>query len=414
MISEILLPGENAWKTFERLCADLLSAEQFDVRSEPYVDRKGDDIIAVEEYRSHTQTRTFQVRWRVQCKYYSVSGTRFGRKEAEELVYHFDAVRKPGDALMLIVSTDYTEDAKTVIDGYAEIRNVMAAVWNFRYLRTLLAKHPHIASLYRISTYRPDYLRTFEPLAKFNDASVLIISDQSVLAHNLAFALRTLGFDVTFLPFWNYVDPARTEVVRDWITGREYRLIACFLGDSFGIPLPPLLQRAILENHARGARLLLFPFLAWCIQRELNEGLSSITPAGIEIGPLWDEMTLERVIGALEAGELGRLARLDDFAEHQYTEFDPADGELPFTEGITHKFGLSHSFEYLSVSPGARSAWNDTSGNPMVVIRDEGTKVCYLNTCSHSCFAPIAIPSPVEVSHEAGLLVRNILLWLLS
>jgi hypothetical protein len=414
ILSEILLPGETPWKTFERLCADLLTAEQFEVQSEPYVDRTGDDIIAIEEYRSHTQTRTFRVRWRVQCKYYSVSGNHFGRKEAEELMYHFEAVRKPGDALMLIVSTDYTEDAKAVIDGYAASRNVVAAVWNFRYLRTLLAKHSHIASLYRIATYKPDYVRTLAPLSRFKDAPVLIISDQSALAHNLTFALRTLGFDVTFLPFWNYVDPVRADVVREWTAGKPYRLIVCFLGDSFGIPLPEVLEAVILENRARGASLLLFPFLAWGLPRAINEGLSSVVPVAIDVRPVLDELDLQRMIGALEAGELGRLVRLDDFAEHQYTELDPANGKSPFTDGITHKFGLSHSFEYLTVLPGARSEWSTTSGNPVVVTREDGSKSCYLNTCSHSCFAPIAIPSPLEVSHEAGLLIRNILLWLLT
>ena len=64
------LQNLSDWKDFERLCADLLSAEGFIVQSEPYVDRTGVDIVAVEEYRSHDPNRVIRVNWQVQCKYF--------------------------------------------------------------------------------------------------------------------------------------------------------------------------------------------------------------------------------------------------------------------------------------------------------------------------------------------------------
>lgn len=67
------------WKDFERLCADLLSAEGFIIESEPSIDIKGSDIIAREEFRSHDPTRSISIRWRVQCKHYANSDSYYFR-----------------------------------------------------------------------------------------------------------------------------------------------------------------------------------------------------------------------------------------------------------------------------------------------------------------------------------------------
>ena len=45
------------WKDFERLCADILSAEDYEIESEPSVDRDGTDIVAIEEYMKDKHPR---------------------------------------------------------------------------------------------------------------------------------------------------------------------------------------------------------------------------------------------------------------------------------------------------------------------------------------------------------------------
>jgi hypothetical protein len=94
---------------------------------------------------------------------------------------------------------------------------------------------------------------------------------------------------------------------------------------------------------------------------------------------------------------------------------DPADGLAPFTDGIASRFGLSHSFEYLVPSPCATVAWRDVTGNPTVVVNDGASaRVCYLNTCCHACMSDRAILSPLEVSREFPILLRNVLAWMLA
>ena len=97
------------WKQFERLCADIFAAEGFVIESEPFVDRTGVDIMALEIYRSHDPNRQIQIMWRVQCKHYAGSGNNLGRKEVEESLYSFSVNKGPKEGLLLIVDTDYTE-----------------------------------------------------------------------------------------------------------------------------------------------------------------------------------------------------------------------------------------------------------------------------------------------------------------
>jgi hypothetical protein len=84
--------------------------------------------------------------------------------------------------------------------------------------------------------------------------------DQSALAHNLVSALRVAGFDITFLPFWNYADETRMELHRKSVLEDDFELIICFLGDSFGFALPSSLLETIERQHDSGTGLLFFPF----------------------------------------------------------------------------------------------------------------------------------------------------------
>jgi len=405
------------WKNFERLCADLLEAEGFIIESEPFVDRKGADLIAVEIYQSHEPTRQVRKRWRVQCKHYAGSGRNLGRKEIEEALFNYGANRGPDDGLFLIVDTDYTESAKETVDQYTTINpGAIVTIWNQRQLTTRLERHPHLLARYNLPIADVDYLSAISSLKRFGNVRTLLISDQSPLAHNLTSGLRAAGFDLTFLPFWNYTDLVRMELSRSAVLLKDYRLVICFLGDSFGFPLPSGLIEIILRCHNNGAALLLFPFLAWSINRGLYSQLEKIIPVELQ-DPTTSPFgfTVDMVAGSYRHGDFRWLLAFDSFAEDQYVEFDPAEGHLPFCEGINSRFGISHSFEYLTVRKTAELVWADTTGNPLIVINhSEGKKVCYLNTCGHSCMNLIPISSPLEVTPQFGVLVRNVLEWLLD
>ncbi|NIM15791.1 MAG: hypothetical protein GTO45_27635 [Candidatus Aminicenantes bacterium] len=127
------------------------------------------------------------------------------------------------------------------------------------------------------------------------------------------------------------------------------------------------------------------------------------------------EMAIKRLTGTYRRGDFGFLLDFDLFAEDHYTEIDPKDGIMPFIECIETKFGLSHTFEYLKATGGSRIAVKDTTGNPMVVFNDSGNgRVCYLNTCCHSCLSTIPVSSPLEANKEAAILTKNIIQWLLD
>lgn len=406
----------SGWKDFERLCADLLNAEGFVVESEPFVDRTGVDIVAVEEYRSHDPDRVIHVTWRIQCKHYADSGKNLGRKEAEESLYSYEVNRKPDEGLFLIVDTDYSEPAKDVIDGYvSQHPDARVVLWNQRQLVSRLERHPHLLARYGLALSKPDYVSVLAPLAKLGPVRTLLISDQSVLAHNLASALGAAGFDLVFLPFWNYTDPMRMALMQRTVLEDDFRLVICFLGDSFGFPLPDELVEVIHRCHENGAGLLLFPFLAWSLNQGLYPSLRKIVPVRLQDFSAFssDQVTIEMLTGSFRRGDFKWLLRLNPFAEDEYTECDPINATPPFAAGIGSPFGLSHTFEYLTVTEGSQIAWADTNGNPVVVVDDSSAgKVCYLNTCCHSCLSPVAISSPLEASAQVGFLFRNIIQWL--
>ena len=142
--------------------------------------------------------------------------------------------------------------------------------------------------------------------------------------------------------------------------------------------------------------------------------LESIVPVRLVDPSAGEELSLERVAGEFRKGDFRWLLAFDSFAEDQYIELEPRNVITPFANGIDARFGISHSFEYLRLTEHARLVWADTSGNPVVVIQDHGPgRVCYLNTCCHSCMSVVPVTSPLEANQPFRLLFKNILAWLL-
>ena len=147
------LEAIREWKTFERLCADLLEAEQFVVTKEPSVDTSGWDLQAVEEYRTHDPSRKILLRWRVQCKHYAPSGQNLSRTELEHILVGFQAVRGPDEGLLVMISTDYTEPAQRLWEEFAAKHpQIQVQVWNARQLLAKVHKYPHLMAQYGILT----------------------------------------------------------------------------------------------------------------------------------------------------------------------------------------------------------------------------------------------------------------------
>lgn len=402
------------WKDFERLCADLLEAEGYKIQSEPSVDRTGVDLLVTKEYRSHDDECLY-ITWRVQCKHYAVSENPLGRKEVEGAVCSYQANRGFGEGLLLMVDTDYSEEAKSVIDNFlAQHPDARIDLWNQRQLRAKLDRHPHILARYGLNAHNTDYLSLFQDLKLRKHASVLLVSDQSALAHDITSILRSLTFEVTFLPFWNYQSPSRSLLLINSFPAK-FDLVVVFLGDSFGLPMPHDLQEVIAMQHEVGASLLLFPFMAWSMRQGAYSLLDQIVPVRLVDPSRGEQISAQRVTGEFRRGDFRGLLASDSFAEDQYVELDPSDGIDPFARGIERRFGISHSFEYLSLAAGARNAWADTTGNPIVAVNAASRgRICYLNTCCHSCMTTVPMTSPIKASTQFAVMVRNIIGWLLG
>lgn len=406
------------WKQFERFCADLLECEGFLVQSEPRVDRTGIDIRAVEEYRSHDPNRVIRVHWRVQCKHFALSGTNLGRKEVEEALFSFEATRTAEEGLFLFVSTDYTEPAKEVVDRYiASHQSAKVTLWNQRQIIARLDRHPHLSRRYGISRLEHDYVSSFSELSIFAPRRILMLSDQSPLAHNLSSCLRRLGFEIVFLSVWNYSDPLRLALMLEAFEESSIGLMILFLGDSFSLRMPTRLIDYIQNCHRRGTPLLLYPFLAWSIHRKLYDSLTDICPVALidprETMPRFVEP--KQIVGDSRRGDFRWLLKVESFAEDQYVEYDPLEAKGGIADDVKGRFGLSHSFEYLTPRNGSEVLWADTSGNPFIVaLQSQAGKICYVNTCCHACMSPIAISSPLEASQEFGIVQRNVIKWLLK
>lgn len=404
------------WKQFERLAADLLTAEGLTIDSEPSLDRTGTDFKASEEFRSHSGS-AIRVRWRVQCKHYAQSGKNLNRSEAVEILNLFRNTSAPDEGLYIVTSTDYTEEAKRVFDDYsARQPGIRIMLWNRRQLISRLERHPELVRRYGLELHKVDYLSVLAPLQRYAPLGVLLISDQSVLAHDVAEALRLIGCRLVFLPFWNYLDAGRLALLDHTVLQDKFDLVVCFLGDSFSLPLPTSLVDRIVQLHIHGSSVLFFPFVAWSMRRGLYPGLRGVSPVELlDPTKAKEQVTSARLLGEHRKGDFRWLLSFDSFAEDQYMELAVDGAEEGFSIGLSAKFGISHSFEYLRPADGAKVQVTDTAGNPLVVTRETTNgRVCYLNTCCHSCLSPVPISSPLAASTDFSILFRNILVWLVG
>lgn len=404
------------WKQFERLAEDLLEAEGFSIDSEPGVDRTGTDFKATEEFRSHSGG-VIRVRWRVQCKHYAPSGNNLKRDEAVKILSLFEMTAAPDEGLFVIVSTDYSEEADRVFNEYVvQHPTRRTTIWNRRHLIAKLERHPDILKRYGLQNIDSDFLSILATLKQRRPLNVLLISDQSALAHDVAKGLRQLGAKLTFLSFWNYQDSSRLLLLlAQKMHYESVDLVICFLGDSFGWPLPGFLMDAILQCHERGSPILLFPFLAWSLKRNLNTELRDLIPVELLEPSDAREYSASNVTSTYQKGDFRELLAFDSFAEDQYMEFNSRDNDVEFASGVSDKFGISHSFEYLRPLRGARVRFEDTAGTPFIVTREsKQRKVCYLNTCCHSCLNDVPVLSPLSISPDFSILFRNVLNWLMD
>jgi len=410
-----LLAKLTDWKDFERLCADLLEAEQFSIDSEPSLDRTGTDIQVTEHLISHDPTRSFQLRWRVQCKHFAPSGKNLTRPDVEACLNSYRATRDHGEGLLLMVSTDYTEPAKETIDKFLAVhRECRVEAWNGRRILAKLDRYPQILRRYGLTPTPSHYLSAFDSLADCATGDVLFISDQSLMAHNLVAALgRVGGFNVICLPVWNYHDPVRLDILMSPVELASLRLVVCFLGDSFGLPMPPRLTQFI---SSCSAPLLLFPFVAWSRRRGLYGNLDGVCPVTLlDPTDAAESFDAYQIIGEFRRGDFRCLLAFDSFAEDQYVEYDPESADERVGNGIASRFGLSHSFEYLRPGPQAKVLWSDTAGNPFLIAsarRDR--RVCYVNSCCHGCLSSTPVASPLETSESFARALSNVCEWLLG
>jgi hypothetical protein len=406
------------WKQFERLCADLLQAEGFQIESEPSVDRTGTDFVATCEYRSHaSDIPSIRVRWRVQCKHYAPSGNRLTRHEVEEALRSFQVVCGPDEGLLLMVSSDYTEPAKDVVDKFALQRpGVRVMLWNERQLTVLLDRHVNIQRRYGLDSGSPD-VQSGTPRIHLNASGpVLFISDQSAIAHDCAAYLRAAGLEVVFLPHWNYSERERLTLIKNNYQTTEFGMCVCFLGDSFGLQLPTDLEMMVVQSVAKGTPLLLFPFSAWMIERGSLPRLSDFVPVRLKRLENREKGFIQtRQLAARMYPDFRNLLVKGGFEEDEYREYKPLVGSERFAIGIAASICISHTFEYLIPVNGARIAWADASGNPLLAVAENGvSRVAYLNSCCHSCLMPAAIPSPIRASTDFRVLFSNTVQWLLE
>jgi hypothetical protein len=128
-----------------------------------------------------------------------------------------------------------------------------------------------------------------------------------------------------------------------------------------------------------------------------------------------EQIAAARLLGKHRKGDFRWLLAFDSFAEDQYMELSATGGVGDFSCGLSAKFGIAHSFEFLRPVNGAKVMFTDTAGNPLIVTKEYSNKrVCYVNTCCHSCLSPVPISSPLSASVDFAVLFRNVLAWLLK
>ena len=395
---------------FEKLCSDILYSEGFKIESEPKVDRTGFDIIAIEEFKSH-RGDSITIKWKVQCKHFAESNRTLGRKEVEEYIYAFEAARSNDEGLLFIIDTDYSEPAKEVIDKYVNSHNgSRVMIWNGRHLSTILERHPNLLSKYDLNISKSNGYNDFYSLSEFKGKKVLIVSDQSNIAHNITSIFKFYNFDITFLPIWNYIEPIRLNVFNKTVLNQKFDLIVCFLGDTFQYLLPDEICTVLNKGKECGTSILFFPFFAYCINKGHYKKIEKLIP--VSITPQERADTNKR--STFRFGDFSFLLYTELFAEDQYAEIILNGEYSDIIPSYKNPLPLKHTFEYLTPKAQCKVVLKDQSGNPFLVVTNAGkSKVAYINTCTHSCLAALPISSPIEANSEMNNIFNDIFIWLL-
>jgi hypothetical protein len=401
--TRVVLSRLADWKAFERLTADLLEREGFTLLSEPGVDRSGADLVAEEVVISHSGARR-RIRWQVQCKHYAGSSRSVGRKEVEEAIYCFAS--RTEDGLLLVTTTDLSEDAERVLQTFATTAGSHRFVraWNVRELENRLLLHPALLRKYGlgapVSEAAPD---AFEDLP-FQDKSVLVVSDSGAMAHDLVGRLRSRCERLDVISVWQYADPERCELLFGSRLRDTHDLVLFFLGDSFGFRLPTPLIRKLRDCADAGTGLVLFPFFAWTVNRRQYASIADAIPVLLNPYPDHSWLKASRLLAA------GDLSFLNDesFIENQATVFRSIRPH-PVVEGLPDEFEVIHTYEFLHAKPGATVLMEDSAGTPLVVEHPASPRTLYVNSCTHSCLSTAQIQSPIGSSHEFALLLRNVM-----
>lgn len=397
-------------ESFEQLCCDVLFSEGFKIESEPKVDRTGFDIIAGEEYKSH-RGEIIKIRWKVQCKHFAQSNRTLGRKDVEEYLYAFEATRVNDEGLLFITDTEYSEPAKEVIDKYVNSRaGSKVMIWNGRHLSTILERHPNLLAKYDLLTSKVESYENFYTLSGFKGKKVLIISDQSNIAHNITSIFKFYNFEITFLPIWNYIDPIRLSVFNQTVLKQKFDLIVCFLGDTFQFILPDAICEVLNNAQKSETAILFFPFFAYCTNKGHYKKIEHLIPV-INTPP---DVLNNTKSSNFRFGDFS-LFYTDLFAEDQYTEIVVSENNADIVPSYKSPLSLKHTFEYLTPKADCRVVLKDQLDNPFLVVNcDKKTKIAYINTCTHSCLTSLPISSPIEANSEMNFIFNDIFNWLLS
>lgn len=394
---------------FEDLCIDLLSAEGFIIEREASVDIFGFDIIALQEFKSHSGEK-LTIRWFVQCKHYAKSGNSLGREVVEKYISTYNTIKKPNEGLLFIVDTNYTEPAKIRIDEFLELhKGAHVKIWNQRHLSTMLDRHPNLLSKYNLELSKINYVDHFSSLSSFSEKKILIISDQSNIAHNLTSIFRQNNFQLTFLPYWNYINPHRQYLFHAY---QEYDLIICFLSDTFSDPLPDKLCELISNYHKKGSSVLFFPFFAWSINKGINLTLENIIPVKLRsYGDI--KSPISQPSNPEQSNDFSFYLMFDSFAEDIFVEINQVNNDYGILSDLIQPISIKYSYEYLSAKSDCKIILQDNNDNPVIVVSHNKSKVAYVNICTHNCFSTIPISSPIETNVDMTNIFVDLLTWLL-
>jgi len=400
---------------FRHLVLDLLRAEGMAI-TEPV--RSSDDILVSESVHSH-RNPTLSLRWRLYLAHQRMAQAHLESNQAERLLAEFDERRRAGEGLLLVSDGEPDEQARRLLVRYVR-RNpeTRLAIWNRRQLSARLERQTHLQYRYSLRLPQHDVNRGLALLTHFAPLRVLFVSDQSAIAHDLHQALRSAGFEVVLASFWVYSYGPHLGTLHESLDAGPFDLVVCMMGDSFRRRLPPPLVDAIRDCYTHGGSALFFPFMAMSLDHGRYQRLGELIPVRqLQTNLFAPEMALERLAGPHRMGDYRWLIGFDTMAENTYNEFAPDDALNPFAQGISETFGLLHSYERLTLAPGATLAWADTAGNPFVALQKSVLgrgKSCYINTSCHRCLSPQDVSSPLRASAPLGTVLLHALEWLLD